>query len=49
VSAGGGGAILQDLKVVVEAGHLEHFHHGQAHLGRQGHEVALEQAVETRR
>ncbi len=32
--------------MVIEAGHLEHLHHRQAHLGGQGHQVALEQAVE---
>ena len=32
--------------MVVEAGHLQHFSHGQPHLGSQGHQIALGQAVE---
>ncbi|MCY1366909.1 hypothetical protein D9M69_538190 [compost metagenome] len=38
-------ALAQHLEVVVEARDLEHLGHGQAHLGRQGHHVALPQAA----
>ena len=44
--ARGGGVVFQDLEVVVERRHLEHLDHGQTHLGRQRHDVALEQTME---
>jgi hypothetical protein len=38
--------VFQKLEVVVERSDLKHLDHGQTHLGRQRHHVALEQAFE---